>query len=309
MSVEWSPDIAKLARLDDGEWLAVERQYCGRLISFVARRVRDVQAREDIVQDAFLGAVRGIDTFDPAYTFEQFLFGIAKNRMIDHLRRTKAVTLGAKDDGDEGGTTVDDLATTEETPSGIVRQADLERAGTRMLQDLLRAWVDETWKENEFTRLMVIEALFAAGWRNRDTWQRFGLRDETSVAGIKFRALKRLRELALERDVQRRVLPYLTAAVDTGEGLAIDVQRVWVDGRVSCPARHWIARRLAGSLPEGPALFLAFHIDELGCEYCRANQDDLERRENSAEVDAVVAKLSASTLQLLRSRTHTGPGP
>jgi RNA polymerase sigma factor (sigma-70 family) len=304
MSSEWAPDMTKLARLDDGEWLAVEKHYCGRLLSFVARRVRDVQAREDIVQDAFLGAVRGIETFDPAYTFEQFLFGIAKNRMIDHLRRTKAITLGAKKDDDEHGVSVDDLATTDETPSGIVRRADLETAGTRMLQDLLRAWVDETWKENEFTRLMVIEALFAAGWRNRDTWQRFNLRDETSVAGIKFRALKRLRELALERDVQRRVLPHLTAAVDSGDGLSIDVQRVWKDGRVSCPGRHWIARRLAQTLPEGPQAFLAFHVDELGCEFCRANQDDLARAESSAEVEAVVARLSASTLQLLRSRTR-----
>lgn len=303
MASEWTPDVAKLARLDDTEWLAVEKQYCGRMIAFVARRVRDVQAREDIVQDAFLGAVRGIDMFDPAYTFEQFLFGICKNRMIDHMRRAKAITLGAQSDADEPTLTVDDLATTSETPSAIVRHQDLERTGSRMLAELLRAWVDEKWKENEFTRLMVIEALFAAGWRNRDTWQRFDLRDETSVAGIKFRALKRLRELALERDVQRRVLPYLTAAVDSGEGLAIDVQSVWKDGRVSCPARHWIARRLADSLPDGPQAFLAFHIDELGCEYCRANQDDLERRENTAEVDAVVARLSASTLQLLRSRT------
>ncbi|MDZ4772640.1 MAG: sigma-70 family RNA polymerase sigma factor [Planctomycetota bacterium] len=304
MAGEWSPDIAKLSNLDDAEWLAVEKQFCGRLLAFVARKIRDVQAREDIVQDTFLGAVRGIDTFDPAYTFEQFLFGIAKNRTIDHMRRTRTVTLGKKDDSDELTMTVDDLATTDETPSGIVRHADLEHAGATMLQGILRAWVDETWKEGEFTRLMVIEALFAAAWRNRDTWQRFQLRDETSVAGIKFRAIKRFRELALERDVQRRVLPFLTQAVDSGDLLSFDVQGVWKDGRVSCPARHWIARRITGSLPDGPKEFLAFHIDELGCEYCRANQDDLERRESSAEVDAVVAKLSASTLQLLRSRTR-----
>ncbi len=304
MSSEWTPDLERLARLDDAEWLAVERQFCGRLMAFVSRRVRDVQAREDIVQDAFLGAVRGIDTFDPAYTFEQFLFGIARNRMIDHMRRTKAVTFGAQDDAEETAASVEDLATTDETPSAIVRHQDLERAGARMLQELLRAWVDETWKENEFTRLMVIEALFAAGWRNRDTWERFDLRDETSVAGIKFRALKRLRELAFERDVQRRVLPYLTQAVDSGEALAFDVSSVWKDGRVSCPARHWIARRLSNALPSGPRQFLEFHVDELGCEYCRANQDDLERRENSAEVDALLAKMSASTLQLLRSRAR-----
>ena len=84
---EWTPDIARLTRFDDAEWLAVERNYCGRMLAYVARRVRDRQAREDIVQDAFLGAVRGIESFDPAYTFEQYLFGICKNRTIDHLRR------------------------------------------------------------------------------------------------------------------------------------------------------------------------------------------------------------------------------
>lgn len=302
MSGDWQPDLARLARFDDAEWLAVERNFCGRLMAFVARRVRDVQAREDIVQETFLGAVRGIELFDPAYTFEQFLFGIARNRMIDHLRRTKALTLGNREDSDEPGLSIDDLATTDETPSGIVRRTDLEATGARMLAELLRAWVDETWKQGEFTRLAVIEALFAAGWRNRDTWERFGLRDETSVAGLKFRALKRLRELALERDVQRRVLPLLTTAVDSGEPLDLDVQRVWRENRVSCPARHWLARRLAGTLPEEPAAFLAFHVDELGCEYCRANQDDLAARDASSEKAALVERLSASTLELLRSR-------
>lgn len=304
MAGEWTPDLALLARYDDAEWLAVERHYCGRLMAFVARRVRDVQAREDIVQEAFLGAVRGIELYDPAYSFEQFLFGIARNRLIDHLRRVKTATLGKPVDGEDEGLSIEDLATDDETPSALVRRDDLAAAGRRMLAELLRAWVDETWKEGEFTRLAVIEALFAAGWRNRDTWERFELRDETSVAGIKFRALKRLRELALERDVQRRVLPQLTSAVDAGEPLAIDVQKVWREARVSCPARHWLARRLAKTLPDGPRSFLDFHVDELGCPYCRANQDDLARAANQSDVDALAERFSASTLALLRSRAR-----
>lgn len=302
---DWTPDIARLTRFDDAEWLAVERNYCGRLIAYVTRRVRDRQACEDIVQDAFLGAVRGIEGFDPAYTFEQYLFGICKNRTIDHLRRTKSITLGSKsDDDDVHAPTVEDLVSVDETPSRIVRQRDLEEAGTRMLQDLLRAWIDETWKQDEFVRLMVVEALFAGAWRNRDTWVRFDLRDETAVAGIKFRALKRLRELAQERDTRDSVLSLLTAAVDNREGLDIDVGRVWREGRVSCPARHWIARRIAGSLPAGPAAFLDFHVDEMKCDWCRANRDDLSEREAAHDIEAVVAKMGASTLQLLRSRTQ-----
>jgi RNA polymerase sigma factor (sigma-70 family) len=301
---EWTPDIARLARFDDAEWLKVESTFCGRLMAYASRRIRDRQAREDVVQETFLGAVRGIDAFDPAFTFEQYLFGICRNRTIDHLRRQKMVTLGAPAEGEEAGPAVEDLVSIDETPSRIVRKRDLSEAGVRMLSDLLRAWVEETWTQNEFTRLMVVEALFAGAWRNRDTWERFDLRDETSVAGIKFRALKRLRELAQERDTQKRVLPWLTAAVDGGEGLDIDVQRVWREGRVSCPARHWIARRIAGTLPAGPATYLAFHLDEMRCEWCRANQDDLSGLENAGELEAVMERVGASTLQLLRSRTR-----
>ncbi len=304
---EWSPDIAKLARFDDAEWLKVESTFCGRMMAYAARRIRDRQAQEDVVQETFLGAVRGIDSFDPAYTFEQYLFGICRNRTIDHMRRQKLVTLGGNAQSDEDAVTVEDLASVDETPSRIARQRDLSEAGVRMLADLLRAWVEETWTQGEFTRLMVVEALFSGAWRNRDTWGRFDLRDETAVAGIKFRALKRLRELAQERDTQKRVLPWLTAAVDGREGLDIDVQRVWREGRVSCPARHWIARRIASTLPEGPASFLTFHLDEMRCDWCRANLDDLAGLESASELESVITRVGASTLQLLRSRTR-GPG-
>src|SRR5439155_16550436 len=209
---DWVPDMGLLARFDDAEWLAVERAFCGRLMAYAARRVHDLQAREDIVQDTFLGAVRGIDQYDPSYTFEQFLFGICRNRTIDWLRRNKVATIAGGGTEEGEGPSLDEIARVEETPSRIVRQKDLEEAGTRMLEDLLRTWVQETWREGELVRLMVVEALFCGGWRNRDTWQRFDLRDETAVAGIQFRALKRLRELAMERDTQKRVLPCLTAA-------------------------------------------------------------------------------------------------
>jgi RNA polymerase sigma factor (sigma-70 family) len=300
---DWTPDIALLRRFDDAEWLRVERSYCGRMMAYVSRRVADRQAREDIVQETFLGAVRGIDQFDPTYTFEQYLFGICKNRTIDHLRRQKVALIGGKRDEDDTAPSIEELATIDETPSRIVRDKDLADAGIAMLQGLLRAWVEETWKQEEFKRLMVIEALFAGNWRNRDTWERFDLRDETAVAGIKFRALKRLRELAMERDTQKRVLPLLTSAVDSGDPVGIDVGAAWRAGRVSCPARHWLARRQAGTLPQGPGEFLAFHLDEMRCEWCRANLDDLAEHEKNADLDALLSKVGASTLQYLRSRT------
>lgn len=304
---DWTPDIARLQAFDDQEWLRVERAFCGRLMAYVSRRVPDDQAREDILQETFLGAVRGIAQFDPIFTFEQYLFGICKNRTIDHMRRQKVATLGGNTEDDEPPL-IEVLARESETPSRIVRNKDLARAGRDLLQGILRDWVQETWQSGEFVRLMVIEALFRGQWRNRDTWKRFDLRDETSVAGIKFRALRRLRELAIARDPDGRVLPLLAHAMQDDEELSVDVAEAWCSGRVSCPARHWLARRLAGTLDAGPSDFLAFHLNEMGCEWCQANHDDLVRDEQAASLEPLLDKVGASTLQYLRSRTIPNSG-
>ncbi|MBK7643756.1 MAG: hypothetical protein IPJ19_12040 [Planctomycetes bacterium] len=186
-----------------------------------------------------------------------------------------------------------------------MQRRDLAASGARLLAAALRAWVQETWEEREFARLMVIEALFSGGWRNRDTWERFGLRDETSVAGIKFRALKRLRELAAARDPEGSLSALFAEALDSGESdVHFDVAELWKRSRASCPARHWLARQAAGTLPEGPADFVRFHLGEMHCEWCQANLDDLERQGREAELEPLLGSLQASTLRYLHSRTQ-----
>ena len=76
---DWSPDVARLRAFDEAEWALVEGAFAGRLLSYVARRIGDAEVREDVVQETFLGAVRGIGRFDSAYSFEQYLFGISKS--------------------------------------------------------------------------------------------------------------------------------------------------------------------------------------------------------------------------------------
>ncbi len=301
---DYRPDIARLQSFDDGEWLAVEREYSGRLLAYVSKRIRDTQAREDVLQETMLGAVRGIGGYDPIYTFEQYLFGICHNRTIDHLRRRRLVTLDTEE-GEEDRIGITARAHDEETPSRIVRGRDLEARARGMLIEILRAWVQETWAEGEFTRLMVIEALMHGGWRNRDTWQRFGLRDETSVAGIKFRALARLRELAAKRDGSKQLLGAIAQGAESGEAsLDMSIESAWREARVSCPARHWLARSLAGSLEPGPREYVRFHVEEMGCPCCAANLEDLRDRESKADLSAIFERVQASTLRYLRSRSR-----
>jgi hypothetical protein len=42
------------------------------------------------------------------------------------------------------------------------------------------------------------------------------------------------------------------------------------------------------------------------CEWCRANLDDLSGLESASELESVITRVGALTLQLLRSRTHGG---
>jgi RNA polymerase sigma factor (sigma-70 family) len=307
---DYEPDIARLAARDDAEWLRVQREYQGRLYSFVRRRVRDRDACEDVLQETYLGAIRGISGFDPRYSFEQYLFGILRNRTIDHLRRQRSVALAGQLAGDaDDSAVIEELVREEETPLMLRERSDLNQRGSELLAEVLREWVQETWTEREFLRLMVIEALFSAGWRNRDAWEQLGLRDQTTIAGIKFRALKRMRELTVAVDARGECSVQLaeSLAEEPGE-VSIDVAQVWRRFRVSCPARHWLARRLAGSLDAGMAEFVNFHIDGAGCPWCAANRDDLLQRTHENELEAMFERVGASTMRLLRSRTEPGAG-
>ena len=299
---EWTPDIERLQGREDAEWLEVEREFCGRLLAYAQRRTGDLQSSEDIVQETLLGAVRGIDDFDRAFSFEQYLFGICRNRTIDHLRRKKARTLQVGED-DDGMPGLETMATQSETPSAIVRGKELSDRARELLGQILHDWVEETWEQGEFLRLCVIEALFSGGWRNRDTWKRFELRDETAVAGIKFRALKRLRQLAAVRESGNDLLRYL-AAVEEGDQrlLDLDVRKVWREKRISCPARHWLARLSAGTLREGPSLFVRFHLEEMKCPWCLANHDDLARADREVQLQPLLDRVQESTRRLLHPR-------
>ena len=194
------------------------------------------------------------------------------------------------------------------SPSVIFGKTDLGLRGRVLIADALRTLVQDTWAAGEFERLSVIEALLLGGMRNRDVWRRLQLRDETAVAGIKFRALGKLRD-----HVAR-----MAASADPGEGEAtleslaelaadggvpIDVATIWREERVSCPARHWLARFQDADdrLEDGARAFIQFHVQDLGCEFCLANLDDLSRRDQEALEELLVA-VRASSLQLLRSR-------
>ena len=54
---------------------------------------------------------------------------------------------------------------------------------------------------------------------------------------------------------------------------------VWRRERLSCPSREQLGSYLLGAMADEEADHIAFHLNEVGCRYCRANLEDLESQQ------------------------------
>lgn len=304
-------DLAKLQAFDDGEWAALEAHYAERLRAFIRRRVADPEACEDVLQETLLGAVRGIPRFDTRYTLEQYLFGICRNRTIDHLRRGGAgrgVGLAEEEEGD----LFERLPVHAPSPSSLVHRDEVAERGAAVLGEVLREWVAETWSAGEFDRLLVVEALLLAGRRNLEVAASLGIEDESAVAGIKFRALKRMAALAAVQArggaSTREGSGWAEALRDLASGARapLELAEIWRSTRPSCPARHWLARWRTGELDAGPARFLEAHVHAHGCPVCAARVADLQAQ--PAQLADLLAHLRESQVRHLGSRLDAPSG-
>ena len=63
------------------------------VFSIVFRMVHDRELAEDLAQDAFIRTLNNLDRYDPSYKFSSWLFKIAYNLTVDHLRKRELDTV------------------------------------------------------------------------------------------------------------------------------------------------------------------------------------------------------------------------
>ena len=84
-------------------------------------------------------------------------------------------------------------------------------------------------------------------------------------------------ELALRKD------PSLTkqmAAIHSRRNSGVhSLGEIWRRRRRTCRSRDQLGSFLLGALPEDAADYLTFHLEVVGCRYCRANLADLENQQ------------------------------
>jgi RNA polymerase sigma-70 factor (ECF subfamily) len=86
------------------------RRYQRPVFSLIYRMVRDRELAEDLTQETFVKVLNAIDRYRPEYKFSSWIFKIANNAAIDHLRRRELDTLSL--DGGPDATTPDQVQAT-----------------------------------------------------------------------------------------------------------------------------------------------------------------------------------------------------
>jgi RNA polymerase sigma-70 factor (ECF subfamily) len=131
-------DVVALAR--DGRESAYReliRRYERPVFSLIYRMVRDRETAEDLAQETFIKVLNAIGTYRPEFKFSSWVFKIANNTAIDHLRRKELDTLSLE--GSPHATTPDGVEATAlqvgsgdesplETVEAIELGGEIERA-------------------------------------------------------------------------------------------------------------------------------------------------------------------------------------
>jgi len=116
------------------------RRYQRPVFSLVFRMVRDRELAEDLAQETFVKVLNAIDSYRPEYKFSSWIFKIANNAAIDHLRRRELDTLSL--DGSPHAETADAIEATT-LQIGDESESALDEVANRELGSQIEAAIGQ----------------------------------------------------------------------------------------------------------------------------------------------------------------------
>lgn len=94
LAAKTDQEIVALARAGhEAAYRELIRRYERPIFSLLFRMVRDRELAEDLAQETFIKALNAIESYRPEFKFSSWIFKIANNSAIDHLRRRELDTL------------------------------------------------------------------------------------------------------------------------------------------------------------------------------------------------------------------------
>jgi len=292
--------VEQLRRGSEPAWRQLIARYEGRVQAFARAQTPTLADAEDVVQDTFVGFLQSLDRYDPTRSLETYLFTILRYKLIDLLRRRKLPIITSPA-GDAEDDVLDRVAPAQaETPSGRAVRAEAQRTRRDVLRDALKTFIHECRDRGAFDDLQVIELLFFAGKRNLEAADLLEM-DQKAVAGIKFRAIQRLRSF-VEQSAQAD-----RCDMDD-ERAEVTVAKVWREFRLTCLKRSTLGSYLLGILDDPWRSYTQFHLDVVGCPMCLANLQDLEQEQAQA-ARPMTESIFASSVGFLSRVSGEGGSP
>jgi RNA polymerase sigma factor (sigma-70 family) len=294
-------------------WTQLVERYQGRLLSFARSRGGGHADHEDAVQEAFISFLKGLPQFRGDCSLETYLFAIL-NRKLINLHRGRRRTMSQQENGmaethrrDAGAIPAADLASPDPTASWYARRDEEQAWQASVLREALVELIAHLKSSENFRDLQIVEMLFYCQLRNKDIAQAVGVR-ENQVGVLKHRVIDRIRQhvqRASARSGDRKGAVAGAAPLPHGRGSALFeppdelLSRLWQEERLSCLKRSTIGAYLLGTLDEPWHDYVAFHLDRLGCQFCRANLEDLRAQTEVDTGSAFRDRIMQSTVGFL----------
>lgn len=290
-------------RAGSGEaWSQFVDRYQGRLIAFAKRKLRGGADAEDVVQETFLSFVKSLHAFQERSTLETYLFAILRRKIINWTRGKNASICLLQDvmgGNEEHGEAAARLESTDPTASSYARRGEAIQIAQDALVGALHEMIEALKASLNFRDLKIVEMLFYCRLRNKDIARIADVR-ENHVAVTKHRCLKQIHD-RVQADLTGR---YGGAAVARDAQLPAEhaelmLIEAWQSQRLSCLKRSTIGAHLLGTLDTEWDDYVTFHLERLGCSFCRANLEDLREQTRDDSTRQIAERIMQSTVGFL----------
>lgn len=276
-------------------WRDLVTRFQHRLLAFSRSKLGSAESSataEDVVQETFISFLCSVSAFRGDCSLETWLFRILRYRINDFYRQQGKV---------ERATVCEisstDIARSDLSVSQHAIQREQQQAFESNLTQAIFQLTCEMKEQGKFRDLKVAEGLFYAGLRNQQLAELLSV-SANEIAVTKHRLIKRLRDAVGES-------PSLAGFPEPFEASVLpSLREVWEDQRPSCPKRTTLGKFVLEILPPDWTDFVQFHVQSLGCSYCRANFDELADFSDADPNEAINQQLFQSTIGFLNRRGH-----
>jgi RNA polymerase sigma factor (sigma-70 family) len=287
--------VDKIRQGDGQAWSDFVSRYQGRLLRFARAKLPQRADAEDVVQETFIAFVRSIGRYRGECDLETYLFALMRRKIIDSYRSAGARKVcliqdaGEPDSDEPASDLLDVMPSPAPTASWYARADEHYDRQKVALAEALTELIDGMKKAMKLRDLQIIELLFYGQLPNKKVAGTMGL-DEKAVALIKHRNLKQIRESVASQQL---------SGEPTSEEFENLLTDLWEYYRFSCPKRNTIGAYMLGTLEPDWQQYVEFHLNTLGCRFCRANLDDLQNQSRETRQEAFQARIMESTIGFL----------